>query len=292
VNGAFTLLVGLLSFGVTMLAAPSVVKLMKKLKASQTVLGYVEQHSHKTGTPTLGGVLFVVPTIALTLLFGYSKLSLVASATLFAYAVLGFLDDFLKIKNRQNLGLRAYQKVIGQVGIAVIVAWFCYTDASIGSAVRLPFSDKLFDMGVWYLPFTVFVYLAVTNSVNLTDGLDGLAGFTSLVYLLVFCVIGISQGVNIGLIVFITALIGGLSGFLWQNAYPAKIMMGDTGSLALGGAAATVAVFSKNPLLIPLVGIMFVVSSISVILQVASFKLRGKRIFLMSPYHHHLEKKR
>ncbi|MEG1791351.1 MAG: phospho-N-acetylmuramoyl-pentapeptide-transferase [Clostridia bacterium] len=303
-DSIFIALAGFLTFFITMIVAPLVIMLMKRLKAGQVILGYVEQHSYKTGTPTIGGVMFVLPTIVVTMILGYSKLSLVAAAILFSYAVLGFLDDFIKIKHKQNLGLRAYQKVIGQFGIALIVAIFCFKNQFIGSAINVPFTDKIFEMQWWYIPFVIFIYIAVTNSVNLTDGLDGLATTVSIVYFLTFLIIILFQLKGFkyfgqaqeyaemkGLAVFTACLIGGLLGFLWQNSYPAKIMMGDTGSLAIGGSVVTVAVFTKNPLIILTVGIMFVVSCISVVMQVIYFKLTKKRIFLMSPYHHHLEKK-
>lgn len=294
----------LFAFALSMAFAPLVIMWMKKLKAGQVVLGYVDQHAYKTGTPTMGGMIFVLPAALITFLLGKSSFATVSAAVMLSYAVLGFLDDFIKIRHKQNLGLRAYQKIIGQLGIAALVAVYCFRNAYIGSTIELPFTDAVWNLKWWYLPFVMFIYIAVTNSVNLTDGLDGLATSTGLVYFAAFLIIvlslmrsaeGFGQTAELkeltGLAVFCASVAGGLLAFLWHNSFPAKIMMGDTGSLALGGAAATVAVFSKNPFLIPLVGIMFVLSSISVIVQVISFKLTKKRVFLMSPFHHHLEKK-
>lgn len=292
----------LAAFFIAMLLAPAVIKLAKRLKAGQVVLGYVAQHSGKSGTPTIGGPIFVLPAAAVTLIFAYSRFSLIAVCVMLAYAVLGFLDDFIKIKFKQNLGLRAYQKLIGQLGIAAITTYFCYVNEYIGSSINLPFTDLVLNLKWWYLPFTAFVYIAVTNAVNLTDGLDGLASSVGLVYFVAFAAIvyaAYNQALAFGqtpysdqllsLTVFCAALVGALAAFMWHNSNPASIMMGDTGSLALGGAAASVAVFSKNPFLFVIIGIMYVVSCISVIVQVLSFKLTGKRVFKMSPYHHHLE---
>ncbi len=291
------------AFALGMALAPLVIKLAKKLKAGQVVLGYVEQHKAKSGTPTMGGIIFIVPIVVSTLIFGYSEMNLVAVMTTVAYAVLGFLDDFIKVRFKQNLGLRAYQKLIGQFGIAVLVALYAYKNPFVGSEINLPLTEKTWNLKGWYVPFAMLVLIASTNAVNLTDGLDGLAGSVSLVYFSVFSAIILILAASLksfgrtleakelsNLVVFCGAAIGGVSAFLWHNENPAEIMMGDTGSLALGGAVAVVGLFSKSPLLILLVGIMYVVSCISVIMQVAAFKLTGKRIFKMSPFHHHLEK--
>lgn len=298
------LLAFLLTFLLSMLIAPLVIKIMKKLKAGQVILGYVVQHSEKAGIPTMGGFIFLLPVAIITLILGYSRLSLVAVALMLGYGLIGFLDDFLKIKTHNNMGLKPYQKIAGQLGLALIAAFFCYKNPVIGAEINLPFSDKVWDMKGWFVPFTVLVYLATTNGVNLTDGLDGLAASVTTVYFITFFLIIAAAVVGYeyygqplegaeytGLSVFAASMTGGLLAFLWYNFNPASIIMGDTGSLALGGAAASVAVFSKNPLLILMSGIMMVVSCISVILQVAYYKLTKKRIFLMAPYHHHLEKK-
>lgn len=218
--------------------------------------------------------------------------------------MLGFLDDFIKIRYSRNLGLKPYQKIIGQLGLSFAAGWFVYASKDIGTAINLPFTTYTLDMSWGIIPFVVLVYVATTNSVNLTDGLDGLAGYTSVAYFLWFGILlyfiyddALKSGDSdcakeiLSLCVFCVSMLGGVLGYLVFNGYPAKIMMGDTGSLALGAACATVAIFSKNPLLIVTSGIMYVFSSISVILQVLSFKLTKKRIFLMAPFHHHLEMK-
>jgi len=296
-----------LSFFLSLILAPFVINFMKKMKARQTILHYVQAHKSKDGTPTMGGLIFIIPIVLISLLFFVkdSKLATVLLATMCSFALLGFLDDFLKIKNHQNLGLRAYQKAIGQLGISIIITMFAYNSNLIGSEIIVPFFDTNFNLSIWYIPFIIFVLLAITNSVNLTDGLDGLAGWTSVVYLGVFAILLMSvygdmqtmgeSALNLyeqrNILVIVFASIGALLGFLVFNSNPAKIFMGDVGSLALGGLIAGISIFSKFVLLMPIIGFVFVWSAISVVLQVLYFKRTKKRIFLMAPYHHHLEKK-
>ena len=289
----------LLSFAVALVFSPIVLRMARRLKAGQPILSYVEQHAQKAGTPTFGGFIFLIPAFLTTAVFSsHEKLSVgvIASFVMLSYAVLGFLDDFIKIKTKDNLGLRPYQKVIGQAAIAVIVALYAYRAKEIGSAVYLPFYGKAVDFGVWYLPFACFIYLALSNCVNLTDGLDGLASGCSLAYLFTFAVVislsVIKGSASTSLLTFCAALSGGLLAFVLFNTNKASIFMGDTGSLGLGGALAAIALFSKQPFLVPVVGITFVLSGISIMIQVLYFKVtHGKRVFLMAPYHHHLEKK-
>ncbi len=291
------------SVALSLLVAPPIVKLMSKLKAKQTVLGYVKQHEHKSGTPTMGGFIFLLPTIVFSLV-EFKRFSLVATAVTAGFCVLGFLDDYIKIRYARNLGLKPYQKIIGQLGLSFAAGWFVYASKDIGTAINLPFTAYMLDMKWGIIPFVMLVYVATTNCVNLTDGLDGLAGYTSVAYFLWFSMLlyfvyddAVKSGNEayakeiLSLCVFSASVLGGLLGYLVVNGYPAKIMMGDTGSLALGAACASVAVFSKNPLLIVTSGIMYVLSGISVILQVLYYKLTKKRIFLMAPFHHHLEMK-
>lgn len=214
------------------------------------------------------------------------------------------MDDFIKIFFKRNLGLRAYQKIILQLGVALTIGFFAYKSNLIGGEFAIPFTDKTFKMGFWTVPFVVFIFLATTNGVNLTDGLDGLAGSVVAVFTAVFTVFLFMSSLQLNesgfvtlsdeyynLALFAAILTASLLAYLLFNVFPAKVFMGDTGSLALGGAVASIAVLSKNSLFIPIVGIMFVVSVVSVILQVARFKLTKKRFFLMAPYHHHLQMK-
>jgi phospho-N-acetylmuramoyl-pentapeptide-transferase len=258
------------------------------------------------GTPTSGGVVFIIPVVVISILSGglHRSLTIVAIIILVGYALIGFFDDFIKISFKRNLGLRAYQKVIAQTALAIIAAMFCSKSRFVGSTIAIPVIHQTVDLGVMYIPFAALIFIATTNSVNLTDGVDGLAGTLSAIYFTTFLVIvllALNSAIESGntlyalelksFAIFLGALIGGLAGFLWFNGYVASMMMGDTGSLSLGGIAALTALFLKNPLIILVVGLMFVVTAISVIAQVLNYKLRGKRVLLMAPLHHHLELK-
>ena len=288
----------LISFAVAMLVSPLIFLLVKKIGAKQTILHYVKEHESKQGTPTMGGIMFILPSIAVSLIFFKTDytLALVALAVFFAYAILGFLDDFIKVHYKQNLGLRAYQKIIGQLGIALVIAIFVYK--FVGSEILIPFSSKSVDLGWWIIPFIIVVFIATVNSVNLIDGLDGLCSSSCISYLFFFSIILIltlpqfnlsllNETNNLILCNF--ALMGALFAFLFFNTFPAKIFMGDTGSLALGGYIASVSIFTKNGLLIPILGLVFVITSLSDIIQVLHFKRTKKRIFKMAPLHHHFQ---
>ena len=296
----------LLSFTICLtfavIISPVIIKLSKKFKASQTILHYVEAHKKKDGTPTMGGIIFIFSILLCFCFFSNNfQLATISIAVMLAYGILGFLDDFIKIKFKQNMGLKPYQKIIGQFGIASIISFYCYYSNIVGTKLYVPFTDRLIDFGWIIIPFIIFVYLAVVNSVNLTDGLDGLAGGVSCGYIIGF--IGllliyktkaltpeiVMEYHNLTVLCFCS--LGAILGFLCFNIFPAKIFMGDTGSLALGGLLCSIAVFSKTVLLIPFIGIMFVLSAFSVCLQVIYYKRTKKRIFLMAPLHHHFEKK-
>jgi len=296
----------IISFLVSALLTPFVIKIVGKLKARQTILHYVDNHLNKQGTPTMGGIGFILAVIIAMLFLGFSGSSLMSVAVMTAYGVVGGLDDFIKIKYKQNQGLKAYQKIIAQTLIAIIIAIYIFRNKNIGSYILIPFTSIEINLGFFIIPFIIFMFLAVTNSVNLTDGLDGLAGGVTLVFMLFFCLIQLiyvnhlynegytDQTINeyIGQIIFGGAVMGGTLGYLIFNSYPAKIFMGDTGSLALGGAVACATVFTRLELLMPIIGVMFVLSSLSVIIQVLYFKATGgKRVFLMAPLHHHFERK-
>ncbi len=297
----------LVGFFASFIVAPFTIKLFRKLKNGQPILHYVESHMTKSGTPTMGGVIFLFGSLVTYLLFlnFEGRLALLCLATMFGYGLLGFMDDFIKVKWKHNLGLRAYQKALGQLGIALIMAIYVYNSPLVGTNVVIPFSNLELNLGWFIVPFVVFVYVALTNSVNLTDGLDGLAGSMVVVYLMGFMVslfLRITQLENTGASLLelnelkgILILCGGVFGavlcFLWFNSHPASVFMGDTGSLALGGFLTSISVLTKLYLFIPLFGIMFVVTALSDVLQVGYYKLTKKRIFLMAPLHHHFEKK-
>ncbi len=285
------LLCGLCCLIFASLISPVVLWFCKKMHASQSILHYVDKHASKEGTPTMGGFIFIL-TLIFSCFFMFSENSFLAwfaLAVTLAYALLGFLDDFLKVHYHHNEGLKPYQKIIGQVGIAVIVAVFLF----LSERTALTFFNLQFDIGWGVIPLVILVLVATVNSVNLTDGLDGLAGVVSFVYVLVFGVIlalvGTVEMSNMAMLCF--GLCGGILGFLMFNCFPAKIFMGDTGSLALGGFIGVIAVLGGLELLLPIMGVMFVLSALSDIIQVLHYKRTKRRVFLMAPLHHHFEQK-
>lgn len=279
------------------------IPLLKKLKFGQNILSYVSEHDYKSGTPTIGGIIFISSCIIAYYLFRSeeNRLSEVCVAVFVAYALVGFIDDFIKIKLHRNEGLNPVQKTLFEIIIAVVVSVYAYTRGL--TKVSIPFTNTVVDLKFWYVPLCAFCFIATTNSVNLTDGLDGLAGGVTYVYALVFGSLLLIQVFKGGIrypvskeyanvAQFSFCLSGALVGFLFYNTYRATVFMGDTGSLALGGAVAITAALSGNLLFIPIIGITYVASSISVILQVSYFRLSGgKRLFLMAPLHHHFQHK-
>lgn len=279
------------------------IPLLKKLKFGQNILSYVSEHDYKSGTPTVGGIIFISSCIIAYYVFRSeeNRLSEVCVAVFVAYALVGFIDDFIKIKLHRNEGLNPVQKTLFEIIIAVVVSVYAYTRGL--TKVSIPFTNTVVDLKFWYVPLCAFCFIATTNSVNLTDGLDGLAGGVTYVYALVFGSLLLIQVFKGGIrypvskeyanvAQFSFCLSGALVGFLFYNTYRATVFMGDTGSLALGGAVAITAALSGNLLFIPIIGITYVASSISVILQVTYFRLSGgKRVFLMAPLHHHFQHK-
>ncbi len=266
-----------------------ILPLLKRLKAGQYILGYVKEHEKKSGTPTMGGLAFICAIIIVgfcMLGFGGGEANLTLAVTA-AFMVVGFLDDFLKIFHKENEGLKPYQKIIFQTAIATVAALFCWFNGK--TFLNVPFIGKSVDIGWGIIPLVIFIFTATVNCVNLTDGLDGLAGGTSCAYLLILGIMLCMSGVSYGVLCFIG--IGAVAAFLVFNTNKAAIFMGDTGSLALGGFISCLSVFSGNSLYIPLVGIMFVISGISVIVQVIYYKRTSKRVFLMAPIHHHFQMK-
>lgn len=283
------LLCGLFCLLFSCLISPFVLALCKRLGASQSILHWVDKHAEKEGTPTMGGIIFLIVLLfsSIFLINQNAFVGWFAIATTFAYGLLGFLDDFLKVKFHHNAGLKPYQKIVGQVGIGLIVGFYLY----FSGRTSLTFFSLNFDIGWFVVPFSLLVLVATTNSVNLTDGLDGLAGGVSFVYLLFFGLILALSLDNQSLALLCFGMCGAILGYLGLNCFPAKIFMGDTGSLALGGFIGAVGVLSGLELYIPLMGIMFVLSALSDIVQVLYFKRTHKRVFLMAPLHHHFEQK-
>lgn len=286
------------TFVITILFSPFVFRLSKKIKAQQTILHYVKEHSAKQGTQTMGGIMFIVPVVIVSLLFFKTDYmyAIISLGVFLAYGILGFLDDFIKVHYKQNLGLKPYQKIIGQLGISLIIAFFVYN--TIGSSIFIPFTSQTINLGIWIIPLIVVTYIATVNSVNLIDGLDGLCSTSSINYLVFFAIIlllssnmfvgtDVQEVQNIVLTIF--CVVGALLAFLVFNSHPAKIFMGDTGSLALGGFIASVSIFTQMELLIPILGLVFVITALSDIIQVLYFKKTKKRVFKMAPLHHHFQ---
>ena len=292
----------LIAFFLALVCGVIAIPLLKKIKAGQTILKYVEEHKQKQGTPTMGGLFFVIPSCVVYIILGgfESRITLLAVAIGLAFMLVGFLDDFLKIKLKQNEGLKAYQKIIFQGAISIFAGYFCYSNEM--TIFFIPFTKKYVDFGVLSIIFIAFIFVAITNSVNLTDGLDGLAGSVSFVYLIIIVALISVQYSTLNevyvrtdehesLTLLSSSLIGGILAFLCFNTFKAKVFMGDTGSLSLGAFLGAISIFSGNALFIPLVGIMFVLSSISVIIQVLYYKKTKKRVFLKAPLHHHFQLK-
>jgi len=278
------------AFVLALVAGPFFIPVLTRLKFGQTVRDDGPQsHLKKTGTPTMGGILIIVAAAVVSLAFSKDRDMLLLLITTLLFGLIGFADDYLKIKNKRSLGLRAWQKMAAQLLVSVFVAFVASGVSQVGTEVLIPFTGKFLDLGILYIPFVVFVFVATVNSVNLTDGLDGLAGGITVVVLGFFSVIALAAG-HVGLLVFTGAMIGALLGFLRFNSHPAQVIMGDTGSLALGGAVAALAVITKLPFFVLIIGAVYVAETLSVMIQVAYFKLTGgKRFFKMAPLHHHFE---
>ena len=270
---------------------------LQKLKAGQSIReDGPKSHLKKAGTPTMGGIFITIGVLAAAIIFlsqtGSYLWYAVIGAT--AFGLIGFIDDLIKVLKHRSLGLKPYQKIVAQVVFAALVSVYAYQNPAIGSSLYVPILDTYWDLGIWYIPFTMFVIIAMTNSANLTDGLDGLAGSVTLVSAATFTLIlfpFIEQTVwGEDMAVFAAAFTGAILAFLRYNAYPAKVFMGDTGSLALGGFVAGTAYVMQMPLFILIVGLIYLIEVLSVIIQVTYFKAtHGKRIFKMAPIHHHFE---
>ena len=281
----------LLGFIASALLGPVFIPVLIKLKFGQSIREIGPKwHEKKSGTPTMGGVIFMI-ALAISAAVLYKFMDSKAGLVLFCaigFGVVGFLDDFIKVVLKRNLGLRAWQKLALQLVVSIVFIFVGMDKGVLSMEIAIPFTDFVWDMGWFYIPFAIFVLLAVVNGVNLTDGIDGLATCVTIVVMLFFAVvISAMNFVSVSLVCY--ALAGALLGFLIYNKNPAKVFMGDTGSLMLGGMVGALALISGNPLILILVGIIYFIETLSVIMQVTSFKLTGKRIFKMSPIHHHFE---
>ncbi|WP_249299492.1 phospho-N-acetylmuramoyl-pentapeptide-transferase [Feifania hominis] len=275
---------------------PLFIPLLRKIKFSQSIREEGPKwHEVKNGTPTMGGIVFAVAISAVTLIFAWPELSegkmraLISVLCALSFGLIGFLDDYIKVVKKRNLGLRAYQKFSLQLLAALVYLFTLYRMGYITTAVYIPFINVSVDFGPFYYLFAVFVIVGTVNSVNLTDGLDGLATSVTVPIAIFFGVIAIRLGA-LDNAVFAAATVGALVGFLLYNFHPAKVFMGDTGSLFLGGAVCAMAFAFNMPVILVIVGFVYVMETISDILQVAYFKLtKGKRLFKMAPLHHHFE---
>ncbi|GKX66119.1 phospho-N-acetylmuramoyl-pentapeptide-transferase [Inconstantimicrobium mannanitabidum] len=277
-----------LSFLIASIIGPFIIPMLRKLKFGQNIRDDgPKTHLKKAGTPTIGGIIFILSTTitVLVMIHDYKSPAMVVLFAFIAFGFVGFLDDILKIIHKKNLGLRAWQKMVLLFVVSSILTYYAYSN--LGTEMVIPFAKINFNFGILFIPIVMVYLLAFTNAVNLTDGLDGLC--TSITILVLAFFAAITYKISLPLCVFSTALIGGLLGFLRFNAYPAKVFMGDTGSLALGGAVAAVAMLLKAEWILVIVGGIYVIETLSVVIQVTSFKLTGKRVFKMAPIHHHFE---
>ncbi len=295
-----TLIVIAVAFVVAAVSGIFLIPLLHKLKFGQEIREEGPKwHRKKSGTPSMGGFIFILAAlvgIAVGVLVSGSaqwgetlRGVLVLMLASLGFGAIGFIDDYIKVILKRNLGLKAGQKFALQFLVAVLFSVWLVSGGIIDTQLKIPFTRISVELGYYlYIPFIVLVMLAAVNSVNLTDGLDGLASCVTLVVCIFYLVTSSIEGVT-PVMLLSASVIGGLLGFLIYNHFPAKVFMGDTGSLFLGGTVAAMAIYMKNPLALIIVGLVYVIEAASVILQVAWFKKTGKRIFKMSPIHHHFE---
>ena len=287
-----TLLPALLSFVIAVLIGPKVIEILRKLKAGQTEREEgLESHQKKTGTPTMGGVIFLLPVVVIGIFYGASHKEVIPVLILtIGFGIIGFIDDYIKVVRKHNLGLRAWQKILGQFVVTILFSVYVETFTDISLAMKVPFTSIVLDFGIFNIPILFFIALGTANGTNFTDGVDGLCASVTAVVAAFFAVAGMHYGAT-GAEVMSSAMAGALLGYLVYNVYPGKVMMGDTGSLAIGGFVTGIAYVMQMPIFIVIVGFIYAFEVISVILQVSYFKItHGKRIFRMAPIHHHFEK--
>ncbi len=279
----------LISFGISVVLSPIIIPFLKKLKFGQFVRDDgPETHLKKAGTPTMGGLIILISIVVTSILYikDYPEIIPVLFATL-GYGFVGFIDDYIKVVMKRSMGLKPWQKMLGQIIVTVIFMFYISEYMDIGTSISIPFTGREFDFGIWYYPLIFVVMLGTVNGANFTDGLDGLASSVTVLIATFFTVVAI--GYNSGVAPITCAAVGSLLGFLVFNVYPARVFMGDTGSLALGGFVASTACVLKMPLIIVIVAFIYLIEVISVIIQVAVYKKTKKRVFRMAPIHHHFE---
>jgi phospho-N-acetylmuramoyl-pentapeptide-transferase len=292
----------LVAFFIGVFLGPMLIPILKRLKFGQSIREEgPKAHMKKAGTPTMGGTIILTSIVLTALPFtNWIELEMVNADLFFllfatlGYGIIGFLDDYIKVVMKRNLGLTARQKLLGQLFIGIILFYVLLRvrviegDWNAISTVHIPGTDLELWLNWLYLPLLMLMMIGSSNAVNLTDGLDGLLAGTAAIAYGAYAIIGLVQS-NYTVAIFSAAVVGALLGFLVFNAHPAKVFMGDTGSLALGGGLAALAIITKTELLLLVIGGVFVLEALSVMIQVTSFKLRGKRVFRMSPLHHHFE---
>ena len=280
----------MISFLIVIILGPIFIPMLTKFKFGQTVRDDgPKTHLQKNGTPTMGGVLIIIAILITGLTrSNISSDMVIGLICVVGFGFVGFVDDFIIIKMKRSLGLKPWQKIVMQVALALYVSYYQYSSSPSATQLIIPFTDAVINLGPLYVPIMTFMIVGIVNAVNLTDGLDGLASGVTLIVAAFFMIFATSIS-NTDVAVLAAATVGACIGFLGFNAYPAKIFMGDTGSMALGGAVTAFAVLTNSMLLFVLVGRIYFAEAISVMLQVTYYKLTKKRIFKMAPIHHHFE---
>ena len=284
------LLAAIFAAGLVLCTGPLLIPELHKLKFGQSIREEgPKSHQAKSGTPTMGGIMIILAIVIATVAAApLTPAVLLALFITLGHFVLGFLDDYIKVVKKRNLGLKAKQKMLGQILIAIVTMIVGTRVLGIDTTIWIPIADINLDIGVGYYFLVLFVLVGTSNAVNLTDGLDGLASGTVAIASGAYALVCYMTG-HYDLAIFSVAMMMACLAFLRFNAHPAKVFMGDTGSLALGGAIAAVGILTHTEILLAVIGFVFVCEALSVIIQVISFKTTGKRVFRMSPIHHHFE---
>jgi phospho-N-acetylmuramoyl-pentapeptide-transferase len=286
------LLTVIVAFAISTVICPFFIRMRRRRQFGQQIrVDGPARHLKKAGTPTAGGVVFLIAAgSALLIAANFNPSLWIAFLLTLGSALIGWLDDYAKMAHGHSLGLKARDKIAGQALLTAVFTGLLYLSGNYSSVVELPFTGVTLNLG-WFYPLFIFmIILSTTNAVNLTDGIDGLAAGTAIIALLAFLYIALESG-RPDMALFCGALVGGCFGFLIYNLHPARIFMGDVGSLGLGGALAAAAILTKAELSLVVIGGLYVLEAISVILQVLSFQLTGRRLLLMAPLHHHFELK-
>lgn len=280
----------ILSILIVVVLGPIVIPKLREMKFGQTIRTEGPQsHLAKNGTPTMGGVMIIASILITTLVFAkVNFFTIIALVSTLGFGLVGFLDDYIKVVKKRSLGLTPKQKIFGQVSLAILIPLAQVIFRPEMTKLVIPFFESTLDLGILYIPFMAFVIIGTVNAVNLTDGLDGLSSSITVIVSIFFIAISMMTGIT-EVSVFSASVMGACLGFLVFNKYPAKVFMGDTGSMALGGAVIGMATLTNMTLLIPIVGGIYFAEALSVIIQVVSFKTRQKRVFKMAPLHHHFE---